>query len=711
MVEYLSVLPGLASGGLVMPANPLDDDALRSLGNEFARRLRRGEKATIEEYTTRFEAKDANRVREYLTSVERKVQVATKTTISRSSKTVTPTAEPPREFGRYQIERTLGEGGMGAVYLAHDSQLDRKVALKTPKFSKTSDATTMQRFYREARSAATLQHPNICPVYDVGEINGTHYISMAYIEGQPLSDLVRAEKQPPVTTLLKVVRKVALALHEAHLQGLIHRDLKPANIMIDRRNEPIVMDFGLARQFGDDDHEPDATTQAVSQSPDAASLPEASRKIEARITIPGTVMGSPGYMAPEQLTGDQSRIGPTSDVYAMGVLLYELLTGELPFPGTGTLISVVNSVMSDPPPDATILRSGLDPRIASICRRAMSKRPDDRYESMQAFALALTKVLKTDVGSKTADASRKLSPELVRQKEQFELARSLCQEGQYAGAVSIMEKMVATDGEASQYAKWAEDNIADARMKAEEAALVAATGGDLDGDDLWNTDSSTSLPPKRRRKARRRRRGNPLTRKLVTVAIATLVVAVVAINVRKLLQENGSTASANDTPAETGSMLAADDLTDPDALASTDGTMLPPDIDDPGPDNRGPDNRGPDNRGPDNRGPNDRPRNRPDERPAGDGRPDERPRAPNRRGNLRERLFQLDQNGDGRLTREELNAGPAGAVLNRMRDQFDRIDGNNDGALDGPELDRAQEQGQPGNRPPFRPGQAGRLDR
>ncbi|MCR9198306.1 MAG: protein kinase [Planctomycetaceae bacterium] len=693
-----------------MPVNPLDDDALRTLGNEFARRLRRGEKATVEEYTTRFEAKDAERVREYLTSVERKVQVATKTTISRSSKTVAPTAEPPREFGRYQIERTLGEGGMGAVYLAHDSQLDRKVALKTPKFSKTSDATTMQRFYREARSAATLQHPNICPVYDVGEINGTHYISMAYIEGQPLSDLVRAEKQPPVATLLKVVRKVALALHEAHLQGLIHRDLKPANIMIDRRNEPIVMDFGLARQFGDDEHEPETTAGVAEHATDTAALPDAARKVEARITIPGTVMGSPGYMAPEQLTGDQSRIGPTSDVYAMGVLLYELLTGELPFPGTGTLISVVNSVMSDPPPDATVLRSGLDPRIASICRRAMSKRPEDRYDTMQAFALALTKVLRTDAGGRTTDASRKLSPELVRQKEQFELARSLCQEGQYAGAVSIMEKMVATDGEASQYSKWAEDNIADARMKAEEAALVAATGGDLDGDDLWNTDSSSTLPPKRRRKGRRRRHSNTLTRKLVTIAIATLVVAVVAINVRRLLQGNGSTASADDTPNHSGSLRTADDPADPDPLADNSGAASPPASDNSGPEDRGPDNRGPDNRGPDNRGP-EAPGNRPTERPAGEGRPGERPRVPNRRGNLRDRLFQLDQDGDGRLTREELKAGPAGAMLNRVRDQFDRIDGNNDGALDGPELDRAQEQGQPGNRPPFRPGQAGRRDR
>ena len=420
-----------------MTRQTLTDDILDQIGEEFAERVRRGENPTVSEYATRFDGDEAKEVADFLDSIAMLEKAKKEKSPPPSSDTL------PKEFGRYRIERTLGEGGMGAVYLAHDSQLDRKVALKTPKFSGNADPTMMKRFYREARSAATLQHPNICPVYDVGEIEGIHYISMAFIEGRPLSDLVRAKKQPPVASILRVVRKVAIALHEAHSQGLIHRDLKPANIMIDRRNEPIVMDFGLARQFDDEAPEEGSSNK---QTPPKIQ----DQKIEARITMDGTVMGSPGYMAPEQLYGDHSKIGPVSDVYALGVLLYELLTGQLPFPGTGSLMSIVNSVIKDPPPDATAeVRSHIDAEVAAVCRKAMAKKIGDRYESMQAFAVALTGLLKTETDdgqpAVTGVASPSSSPELVRVKEQYELAKSLYQEGQYAAAVSIMEKMVSGD--------------------------------------------------------------------------------------------------------------------------------------------------------------------------------------------------------------------------------------------------------------------------
>src|SRR5436309_3592182 len=134
-----------------------------------------------------------------------------------------------QRVGRYRIVKKLGQGGMGAVYLAHDEQLDRQVALKVPSFS-PGDSDSMLRFQREARSAATLSHPNLCPVYDVGEIGGTHYLTMAYIEGQPLSDLVHAGPLDPHQAA-DIVRRTALALEEAHGRGVIHRDLKPSNIM------------------------------------------------------------------------------------------------------------------------------------------------------------------------------------------------------------------------------------------------------------------------------------------------------------------------------------------------------------------------------------------------------------------------------------------------------------------------------------------------
>ena len=164
------------------------------------------------------------------------------------------TDEIPEKLGRYTIKETLGRGGMGSVYLAHDSQLARDVALKVPKFDSGTNPNLVNRFYREARSAANLSHPNLCPVFDVGEIDGTHYIAMAYIKGRPLSSYVSADKPPAPRGIAAIVRKVALAMDEAHQSGIIHRDLKPANIMIDQRKEPIVMDFGLAvpQDLGDE---------------------------------------------------------------------------------------------------------------------------------------------------------------------------------------------------------------------------------------------------------------------------------------------------------------------------------------------------------------------------------------------------------------------------------------------------------------------------
>src|SRR5262245_66664324 len=152
----------------------------------------------------------------------------------------------PEQFGRYHIRGLLGKGGMGEVYLAHDTQLDRLVALKVPRFRPETGSRELERFYVEARSAARLQHPHICPVFDVNEINGVHHLTMAYIEGQPLSELVAAYAPNPREAVV-LVRTLALALEEAHRQGVIHRDLKPANVMINQRGEPVIMDFGLAR--------------------------------------------------------------------------------------------------------------------------------------------------------------------------------------------------------------------------------------------------------------------------------------------------------------------------------------------------------------------------------------------------------------------------------------------------------------------------------
>ena len=217
-------------------------------------------------------------------------------------------------FGRYRIIKALGAGAMGAVYLAHDETLDREVALKIPKFPEGAGETVIKRFYREARAAAALSHPNICAIHDVGEIDGTHYIAMQYVPGRELADYVTAKRQPQ-EQVAAMIRKVALAMQEAHTTHLIHRDLKPANIMINQRNEPVVMDFGLAKRSDNNQ--------------------------DTRLTQDGMITGSPAYMSPEQLQGNPDDIGPPSDIYNLGVVFYEVLTGVLPFTGNGSVVSLI----------------------------------------------------------------------------------------------------------------------------------------------------------------------------------------------------------------------------------------------------------------------------------------------------------------------------------------------------------------------------------
>ena len=294
--------------------------------------------------------------------------------------------DPGDTFGRYRILKTLGQGAMGSVHLAHDTQLDRKVALKIPKFSVGQDAKFIERFLREARSAATLSHPNICPVFDVGEIDGTHFITMAYIQGHPLSEFVNPDRPQRDRNVASTTRKIALALHDAHGSGLVHRDVKPANVMIDQRNEPIIMDFGLARPIDDSD--------------------------DARLTKDGTILGSPAYMSPEQIEGQSDKLGPACDIYSLGVILFELLTGQLPF--QGSIASIIGQVLSKEADNPDKIRSDIDPRLAAICKKALSKKIEDRFSSMQEFADALTEFLTSTLEAKAPVAQPKTASNVGR---------------------------------------------------------------------------------------------------------------------------------------------------------------------------------------------------------------------------------------------------------------------------------------------------------
>ena len=279
----------------------------------------------------------------------------------------------PAEFGRYRVLRLLGKGGMGAVDLAEDSQLGRQVALKIPFFDALESPQRAERFVREVRSAAALHHPNICTVFDAGQIDGRPFLTMAYLAGKPLEDAIDPDVPMPQIRAAEIARKVALALEHAHRKGVIHRDLKPANVMMAADGEPVVMDFGLAKRFGE---------------------VEAG---EAKLTHAGTILGTPSYMSPEQVRGNGQAIGPATDVYSLGVVLFEMLTGDTPYRGAFRVI--VGQILAAPVPPVKEFRPDVDSRLDAICKKAMAKEPSARFASMADFANVLGLYLKAPKSS------------------------------------------------------------------------------------------------------------------------------------------------------------------------------------------------------------------------------------------------------------------------------------------------------------------------
>ncbi len=262
---------------------------------------------------------------------------------------------PPSGLAGYEVLEEIAHGGMGIVYRARQIGLDRVVALKVMIAGEHASPELLERFQREARAAAKLQHPNIVQIYDVGRDGSKHFFTMRHVDGPSLADRIRKKEVTP-RRAVEIARKVALALDYAHAHGVIHRDVKPANILVDSQGEPHLADFGLAK---------DLACEGV--------------------TVPGASLGTPNYAPPEQAAGDTERVDARSDVYALGASLYEALTGRPPFSGD-SIFAVLKDVLSTDPIPPRKVNPKIQRDIETICLKAMEKSQERRYQTAKEMA-------------------------------------------------------------------------------------------------------------------------------------------------------------------------------------------------------------------------------------------------------------------------------------------------------------------------------------
>jgi predicted Ser/Thr protein kinase len=265
--------------------------------------------------------------------------------------------------GQYQLLGEIARGGMGVVYKACDRKLNRIVALKVTRAGHIASGDEAKRFQGEAEAAAKLDHPHIVPIYEVGEVDGLQFISMAFIEGRSLTERVATGPLPP-REAAAILRPVADAVAYAHTRGVIHRDLKPGNIMLDAAGQPRVTDFGLAKRTDAD-----------------SSLTQA-----------GQVIGTPSYMSPEQAEGKNEQVGPLADVYALGTTLYCLVTGRPPFQ-SASVVETLKQVTEREPVAPHFLNPAVDRDLETICLKCLQKTPERRYASAAAVSEDLQRYL------------------------------------------------------------------------------------------------------------------------------------------------------------------------------------------------------------------------------------------------------------------------------------------------------------------------------
>ncbi|MBI5590685.1 MAG: serine/threonine protein kinase [Deltaproteobacteria bacterium] len=275
------------------------------------------------------------------------------------------------KYGRYEIEKELGRGAMGVVFQAHDPQIDRRVALKVLRPDRVTSEDFAQRFLKEARAIGRLSHPHIVTVYDVGHDQGTVYIAMEFLDGRPLDEIMR-EKPLNLKDIVDICTQVAQSLDYAHGQGIVHRDIKPSNIMLASDCGVKITDFGIARI----------------EDPAAAQLTQA-----------GEILGTPTYMSPEQVKGQA--VDGRSDLYSLGVILYELSTGRKPFTGkniAAIFTAITGEAPEDPMASEPFVARGGSRALSKLILKCLSKAPEDRFQSGKSMIQALSSCLEQNAG-------------------------------------------------------------------------------------------------------------------------------------------------------------------------------------------------------------------------------------------------------------------------------------------------------------------------
>jgi len=362
-----------------------------------------------------------------------------------------PSSEPQehplvgRTLGHYQVVSLLGAGGMGEVYLARDPRLDRTVALKILPSDLAADPDRMQRFEREARAASALNHPNVATIYDVGESDGIHFIAMEHVDGETIAERIGG-RPLTVSNVIDIAVQVADALDVAHAKGITHRDIKPANLMLTHRGYVKVLDFGIAKTTGGD---------ALTSNDDLS--------VEMQTAF-GRVIGSGPYMSPEQIVGGD--VDPRSDVFSLGVVIYQMATGHLPFSGS-TRAEMMDHILHAAPEPMMRLNSDLPSELERITLKCLDKRTDDRYQSARELLTDLWP-LKRQLDANAAGAM----PDAGR----FELLRRA---GSHPGAAA---KLAGAD----------DASITDAPRPSEASELVARGWAHLRSGSFFEISDAVS---------------------------------------------------------------------------------------------------------------------------------------------------------------------------------------------------------------------------